>query len=47
MLLVDEGDYDGDGKEEAFFKVRRYDHDGCVLCHEGFGRRAEFGWSHQ
>lgn len=46
MLLVDAGDYDGDGKEEAVFKVQRYNNDGYVLFSEGFGQKAEFSWNY-
>jgi hypothetical protein len=46
MLLVDAGDYDGDGKEEAVFKVQRYNHDGYVLFHDGFKQKLEFGWGY-
>lgn len=46
MLLVDAGDYDGDGREEAVFKVQRYNNDGYALFHEGFGRKAEFSWGY-
>ena len=46
MLLVDAGDYDGDGKEEAVFKVQRYNNDGYVLFHDGFRRQSEFSWSY-
>jgi hypothetical protein len=46
MLLVDAGDYDGDGKEEAVFKVQRYDNDGYVLFHDGFKQKLEFSWGY-
>lgn len=46
MLLVDAGDYDGDGEEEAVFKVQRYNNDGYVLFHEGFRQRLEFSWGY-
>lgn len=46
MLLVDAGDYDGDGKEEAVFKVQRYNNDGYVLCHDGFAQKVEFSWGY-
>jgi hypothetical protein len=44
MLLMDAGDYDGDGKEEAVFKVQRYNNDGYVLFYGGFKQKAEFSW---
>lgn len=46
MLLVDAGDYDGDGKEEAVFKVQRYNNDGYVLFYGGFKEKAEFSWGY-
>ena len=46
MLLVDAGDYDGDGKEEAVFKVQRYNNDGYLLFHDGFKNKLEFSWSY-
>ena len=46
MLLVDAGDYDGDGKEEAVFKVQRYNNDGYVLFYGGFNQKAEFTWGY-
>jgi hypothetical protein len=46
MLLVDAGDYDGDGKEEAVFKVQRYNNDGYVLFHDGFKQKLEFSWGY-
>ena len=46
MLLVDAGDYDGDGKEEAVFKVQRYDNDGYLLFHDGFEQKLEFSWGY-
>lgn len=46
MLLVDAGDYDGDGKEEAVFKVQRYNNDGYVLYSDGFAQKAEFSWGY-
>ena len=46
MLLVDAGDYDGDGREEAVFKVQRYNNDGYVLFYEGFAQKAEFSWGY-
>lgn len=46
MLLVDAGDYDGDGQEEAVFKVQRYNNDGYVLFHDGFKQKLEFSWGY-
>jgi len=44
MLLVDIGDYDQDGDEEAVFKIQRYDNDGYALYYEGFKHSVEFSW---
>jgi hypothetical protein len=44
MLLVDIGDYDQDGDEEAVFKIQRYDNDGYTLYYDGFRHNAEFSW---
>ena len=46
MQLVDAGDYDGDGKEEAVFKVQRYNNDGYILFHDGFRQKLEFSWGY-
>lgn len=46
MLLVDAGDYDGDGQEEAVFKVQRYNNDGYALFHDGFRQKLEFSWGY-
>ena len=46
MLLVDAGDYDGDGKEEVVFKIQRYNNDGYALYYDGFEQKAEFGWGY-
>lgn len=46
MLLVDAGDYDGDGREEVVFKVQRYNNDGYVLFYERFAQKAEFSWGY-
>ena len=46
LLLVDAGDYDGDGRTELVFRKSGYDYDGYVLFFDGFARSAEFGWSY-
>ena len=46
MLLLDAGDYDGDGREEAVFQVQRYNNDGYVLFHDGFRQKLEFSWGY-
>lgn len=44
MLLVDIGDYDQDGDEEAVFKIQRYNNDGYALYYNGFKHNVEFSW---
>jgi hypothetical protein len=46
MLLVDIGDYDQDGHEEALFKIQRYNNDGYTLHFDGFKQKVEFSWSY-
>jgi hypothetical protein len=46
MLLVDIGDYDQDGNEEALFKIQRYNNDGYALYYDGFKQKVEFSWSY-
>ncbi len=46
LLLIDAGDYDGDGRSEMVFRKSGYDYDGYVLFYDGFRRQAEFGWNY-
>ncbi len=46
MLLVDVGDYDEDGHEEAVFKIQRYNNDGYMLHYDGFKQKVEFSWTY-
>ena len=46
MLLVDVGDYDQDGHEEAVFKIQRYNNDGYTLHYDGFKQKVEFSWAY-
>ena len=46
MLLIDIGDYDQDGHEEALFKIQRYNNDGYALYFDGFKQKVEFSWNY-
>ena len=46
MLLVDIGDYDQNGAEEAMFKIQRYNNDGYTLYYDGFNKKVEFSWAY-
>jgi len=46
MLLMDIGDYDQDGHEEALFKIQRYNNDGYALYFDGFKQKVEFSWNY-
>lgn len=46
MLLMDIGDYDQDGHEEALFKIQRYNNDGYALHFDGFKQKVEFSWNY-
>jgi hypothetical protein len=46
MLLVDVGDYNQDGHEEAVFKIQRYNNDGYMLLYDGFKQKIEFSWTY-
>lgn len=47
MMFLDAGDYDGDGKSELVFKVRRDNYDGYALWAAGLEKLVEFGWVYQ
>jgi hypothetical protein len=45
LLLIDAGDYDGDGRSELVFRRSGYDYEGYVLFSDDFREVATFGWS--
>ena len=47
MMLIDAGDYSGDGHSELIFSKSGYDYDGYVLFWDELRRSAVFGWSYQ
>ncbi|MCA3000690.1 MAG: hypothetical protein ACK5O6_01650 [Betaproteobacteria bacterium] len=46
LLLVDAGDYDGDGKSELLFTISRYNRGGYVLFSDTFAKLAQFEFSY-
>ena len=46
LVLVDAGDYDGDGKSEVVFMISRYNRGGYVLFYDDFHRQASFEYSY-
>jgi len=46
LLLIDAGDYDGDGRSEVLFLKSGYDEDGYVLFFDDFKEHAEFAWQY-
>jgi hypothetical protein len=47
MMLIDAGDYDGDGHSELVFAKAGYDYDGYLLLWDDLRRSAVFGWNYQ
>lgn len=47
MMLIDAGDYDGDGHSELIFTKAGYDYDGYLLLWDDLHRSAIFGWNYQ
>jgi hypothetical protein len=45
LLLIDAGDYDGDGRSELVFRRSGYDYEGYALFFDNFRGVATFGWS--
>lgn len=46
MLLLDAGDYDGDGQAEVIFKIEKYNYDGYALYYDNCKKHVEFGWNY-
>lgn len=46
MVLVDAGDYDGDGKSEILFWSSGYNKDGYILYFDNLRQKAEYKWSY-
>jgi hypothetical protein len=46
LLLIDAGDYDGNGRSELVFRKSSYDYDGYVIYFDDFAKSAEFGWTY-
>lgn len=46
LMLIDAGDYGGDGHSELVFAKSSYDYDGYVMFYDDFRRSAAFGWSY-
>jgi hypothetical protein len=44
LLVVDAGDYDGDGESEVMLMFERYDYDGFMLTSHHFADQATYGW---
>jgi|SRR5579871_4992136 len=47
LMLVDAGDYAGDGHSELIFAKSSYDYDGYLMFYDDFRRSAAFGWNYQ
>ncbi|HXQ39715.1 MAG TPA: hypothetical protein VN821_00510 [Candidatus Udaeobacter sp.] len=47
LLLIDAGDYGGDGHSELIFAKSSYDYDGYLMFYDDFRRSAAFGWNYQ
>lgn len=45
-IVVDAGDYDGDGKSEVVVKYGGYNEDGYRMFYDGFSREVALGWSY-
>jgi hypothetical protein len=46
LTLMDAGDFDGDGGEEAVFFFSGYNFDGYILYYDNFRKAVRFGWSY-
>jgi hypothetical protein len=47
LMLIDAGDYGGDGHSELVFAKSSYDYDGYLMFYDDFRQSATFGWSYQ
>ena len=47
LMLIDAGDYAGDGHSELVFAKSSYDYDGYLMFYDDFRRSAAFGWGYQ
>jgi len=47
LMLIDAGDYGGDGHSELIFAKSSYDYDGYLMFYDDFRRSAAFGWNYQ
>jgi hypothetical protein len=45
LILVDAGDYDGDGKSEVVFFVTGYNEDGYAIFYDSFRKNVSMTWS--
>lgn len=46
LILVDAGDYDGDGKSEVIFFVSGYNEDGYAMFYDSFRKNVLWTWSY-
>lgn len=46
LILVDAGDYDGDGKSEVLFFVSGYNEDGYAMFYDSFQKNVMWTWSY-
>jgi hypothetical protein len=46
MVLVDAGDYNGDGKSEILFWSSGYNEDGYVLYFDNLHQKVEYKWNY-
>jgi hypothetical protein len=45
-IVVDAGDYDGDGKSEVVVKYGGYNEDGYTMFYDGFSKQVSLRWSY-
>ena len=44
LVVIDAGDYHGDGKSEVLFKYERYNDDGYALFYDDLSKQVSLGW---